>query len=130
MDYTNVEVRLTAIVEGGISSRGEYEFKQEVNGAGHKVFGFHRLPKGDMDKYPVGQLVTKKAPKYNKCTYGVTLNSIFVNWAISEDSRPRSRQFSAKQWQNQSKANRLKFHIAKYVKDQFGEVDFTYEIID
>lgn len=121
MDYTNVEVALTISDRGAQATRGSYEFKQ----TGH---GFEKVG-NVMEKYPVGTLVTTKLPKMHNCFRSTTLNSSFVNWAISDDARPK-RQVSARYWKNLSKKNRLVYHINKYVDDLYGKMDFSFEVID
>lgn len=121
MNYENAEIHLSINLQGGIASRGNYEFKQSG-------YSWEKVD-GKMEKTPIGTLKTTVLPKNHECFKSTTLRSQFVNWAISDDARPK-REMSAKYWKNLSAKNRLKFHINKYVESTHGDVEFSFEIIN
>ena len=120
MNYTNAEVVLSVDIAGAQATRGSYEFsKTNVN--------YFTTDNGTKEKVPVGTVKTLVAPVYHECSFGVKLNSQFVNWAISEESRPK-KKVSAGYWKNLTRPARLKYHIAKYVDDMFGSANFSYQL--
>ena len=122
MDYTNTEAALRINTLGAEATRGSYEFEQTG-------FAYNKTKAGVMEKTPVGRLRCLRLPRKHECAVVTTLSSIFVNWAISEDSRTR-KTVSARYWKNLSRKNRLIYHINKYVEDLYGNAEFSYEIID
>jgi hypothetical protein len=122
MDYTNTEVALTINIGGAQALRGSYEFKQTG-------IAIEKAEDGTISKFPVGALVTKQYPVFHEDTIRTTLKNDFVNFAIIDASLPQ-KAVSARYWQNLSKKNRLKYHIESYVRDLYGDAEFTYEIME
>ena len=121
MDYTNTEVNLTINLEGCIATRGSYEFKP-------KGFSFAKV-NDQMEKTPTGILITKRLPTNCICFKSTTLNSAFVNHAISDKGCPNKREVSPHFWRGLSKKNRLIYHINRYVEDTHGKCEFSFEVI-
>ena len=113
----NASVALTYNVRGAQLTYGKYEYKERTTSGG--------LLEEDRRLFYI------KRPAYSHCFVNTTLHESFVNFAISEESRPRRedsfRAFTF--WRKMTETERLHWHIAKYVGDM-GSSDYTYQILE
>jgi hypothetical protein len=128
MKYTDAEISLTVSAEGCLSLRGKYEAHQKLDDNGNVVFAIERNARNEIERNPVFQLKTIQLPKYHECTVGTKLNNRFVQWALSNESKPRT--LSAGYWNRMSDRQRLHFHVTKYVSDLYGDAKFNYTILE
>jgi hypothetical protein len=115
MSLKNSTVTLTYQLGGVQTTYGSYEYKERTS-SGNILEEDQRL-------------FTLKQPTYSDCHMRVLLGEAFVNYAISDEGRPRrGGNFKAYTfWRRMSETERLHFHIYKYVHDMSGE-HFDYQI--
>ena len=129
MKYINAEISLNVTLVGELATRGRYEIRQKLDDKGNKVYNFEKSAiDGSMVKSPAIQLRTLQLPCYQDCSHHTILNNKFVQWAISDDSKPKD--MSAGYWKRMPEKMKLKFHIDKYVKDLFGSTEYKYTILE
>jgi hypothetical protein len=115
MSLKNSTVVLTYDIGGTQTTYGSYEYRERTS-SGNIL---------DEDQ----RLFVLKQPTYSDCFIRVTLGEAFVNHAISDEGRPR-REGNNKAytfWRRMSEAEKIHFHIRKYVQDMNGE-HFDYQI--
>ena len=122
MNYKNTEVALTVKLRGAQALRGAYNFNQ-------KGLAFEKDVNGNIHKFPIGTLETAKPRTFHECTLTVTLKNDFVNWAITDEARPK-KELSARDWAKKGSEARLNYHIRKYVDDLYGDTKFDFEILE
>ncbi len=90
---------------GALLSYGKYEYRERTTSG--KIIT------------PEQRLFTTEHPVYDNCYKRIILSSDFVNYAISQESRPkRGDNFKAYTfWKVMSEYDRLQYHILKYVND-------------
>lgn len=128
MNYQNAEVSLTVVTEGPIALRGKYEVAPKTDEQGKQIFSIEKNDKGEIVRDAVYALKTTQLPKFNETNFATTLNNNFVQWAISEDGKPR--KVSASHWKILPAKVRLQYHIKKYVTDLYGNAEFRYTILE
>lgn len=128
MQIKNGKVFLTIELEGRITSRGKYESKQKVDSTGKKVVSIEKDINGTIQRNDVFELRTLQLPSTSKAAFSVTLGSEFVNFAISEESRPK--KISAPMWAKLPEKARLVFHVKKYAADLYPGHEFSFSIIE
>ena len=129
MKYQESEISLSVIIAGELASRGKYEARQKVDEKGNKMYEMWKNPyDGTFERLPVIQLRTTQLQTQKDCTHCTKLNNSFVQWALSDDSRPKD--VSAGYWNKMNEKNRIHFHVRKYVQEMFGDVKFSYTILE
>jgi len=128
MKYTESEISLTVQTEGCLALRGKYESHPKLDDQGNPVFSIERNAKNEIERNPVFQVKTVQLPKYHNCSIGTKLNNHFVQWALSNESKPKT--LSAGYWNKMSDRQRLHFHVTKYVSDLYGDAKFNYTILE
>ena len=129
MKYINAEIALTCNLGGALAVRGKYDSVVKTDDKGNKIISIERNEKtGEITKAPVYLLRTLQLPSYKECHSSTILNNHFVQWALSDDSKPRD--MSASYWKRMPEKMKLKYHVTKYVHDMFGKCEFKYIILE
>lgn len=128
MNYKNAEIALTVLLGGALATRGRYASSPKLDDKGKQVYSIEKNTAGEIVKEAVFTLKTIQLPKLCDCTFTNILNNSFVQWAISEESKPRKA--AASYWKNLPEGKKLHYHIKKYVFDLFGEAEFSYTVLE
>jgi hypothetical protein len=118
MNLKNAQVILTFPVLGAIATPGSYEYKERTT-TGNVLPEDQRL------------FIARKCETC-PCHQRIQLGDAFVNWAISDDARPkRDNGFKSYKaytfWRKWNSEERLIYHIAKYAIDM-GATEYEYTI--
>ena len=116
MSLEDSSVALTYKIGGAQLAYGKYDYRERTTTGGV-------LPESQ-------RLFVVKPVVDSDCYIRITLPESFVNYAISDEGRPR-REGSYKVytfWMRMSQEERLHFHVARYVFDRHGE-NFSYQIL-
>lgn len=127
MSLKNSEVLLTIGLAGAIATRGKYQAINKLDDQGKKVFIIERNPDGGMEKTEALRLKTLQLPSNHDSSLNTKLGSDFVNFAISDDGRPKS--VSAGVWSKMTDMVKLNFHVRKYAEDLHPGQKFSYTVI-
>lgn len=128
MNYKNAEINLTINLEGCLATRGKHAVSPKLDDKGKQVFSIEKNDKGEIVKEPVFSLKTLQLPKTSECTFVTNLSNEFVQWALSEESKPKKASFQF--WKNLPLKAKLHYHIKKFVEDQHGKVEFSYTVLE
>ena len=119
MSLKNASVILSYELEGSLASRGSYDYKE-------------RTTSGSM--LPEDQRLFINKPAENcKCSMRIHLNEAFVNFAISDESRPNRNSGGFKAfkaytfWRKWNDVQRLNYHVAKYATDM-GAINYQFTV--
>jgi hypothetical protein len=117
MSLKGATVVLTMRLQGDQLNYGKYDYREKTT-TGSILEADQRL------------FITKKA-KYSDCNKVVHLGEAFTGYALSEDGRPKKdHNFKAYTfWRKMTDAEKIAYHVSKYVGDANG-IGFTFNIID
>lgn len=128
MNYKNAEILLSVTLAGKLTSRGKYNAVNKLDENGKKVVAIERNSVGAIEKNEVIKLQTIQLPSYAESSSNTKLGTAFVNFAISEDGRPKT--ISAGMWNKMKPSMRLNIHVKKYAEDMFPGAEYKYEVIE